>query len=604
MREFPSISDYHIAVENKYYPDQDNKFSPVKKDNNELHFEPGGRAVVYKVEDKENKIKAIKYFTVNRDFLFDKYTKIHTFLSNKSFSNYFVKFEFIDKLIFCPNINLESNENYFPGLIMDWADGKTLGSLVKELTKESKIKELSILVEKFKELSLFILENNFGHGDLKHDNIIVDANFNFKLIDYDDMFIPDFEGAKSTELGTPSFQHPKRNSSDFNKNIDDFSILSIYTSLLAFSKFPNLYEEYEDQQNLLFRLEDFENPFQSKLFQFLETDNELLKWSYIIKKSLSNNLIYIPELINYLKGHYPKPSIKVSNYPLKIISGKEVEIKWETVNADEVIFNNKTVNLNGQLNIKVNLNERFLFRIKNPFISIDYIHNIEILPIPIINQFITKQQKLEFGKTTQLTWKIQNGEKAEVHFDGQKLDISLNGEIHISPQKDTLYKLIVTALDGETIFTKETNVRVYHKIQYTSFTTNFHQIPRGVEIELSWKVENAENLVLHSNDGLNEKVSSSEVYKLFPTKSNSYWLEARNDLFNSKSETIRVEVDNAPQMSRIPSFFEENQIPLIDLKMPELQSIIQDEIQLEFEKMIQPKRSFSISKMLNSILRK
>ena len=110
--------------------------------------------------------------------------------------------------------------------------------------------------------------------------------------------------------------------------------------------------------------------------------------------------------------------------------------------------------------------------------------------------------------------------------------------------------------------------------------------------------------MLRSNDGLNEKVSSSEVYKLFPTKSNSYWLEARNDLFNSKSETIRVEVDNAPQMSRIPSFFEENQIPLIDLKIPELQSIILDEIQLEFEKMIQPKRSFSISKMLNSILRK
>jgi hypothetical protein len=103
---------------------------------------------------------------------------------------------------------------------------------------------------------------------------------------------------------------------------------------------------------------------------------------------------------------------------------------------------------------------------------------------------------------------------------------------------------------------------------------------------------------------MDQKVESKQVVKFFPVKSANYWLEARNDLFNSKSETIRVEVDNAPQMTKIPSFFEENQIPVLDFKLPELQSIILDETLLEFERMIHPKRTFSISKILNYILKK
>jgi hypothetical protein len=603
MREFPSISDYHIAVENKYYPDQDNKFSPVKKDNNELHFEPGGRAVVYKVEDKENKLKAIKYFTVNKDSLFDKYIKIHTFLSNKSFSNYFVKFEFIDKLIFCPNINSETNENYFPGVIMDWADGKTLGNLVKELTKENKIKELTILAGKFKEVSLFILENNFGHGDLKHDNLIVDSNFNFKLIDYDDMFIPDFEGSKSSELGTPSFQHPKRTSSDFNNKVDDFSILSIYTSLLALSKFPNLYEVYEDQQNLFFRSEDFESPENSKLFQFLDSDIVLSKWSYLLKKSLSNSDIYIPNLKSYLNEEFPKPNISCHQSPSKVIVGQFFKIVYDTEHTEILQCDNVHIGTSGELNFQAGKKENLVFNLSNPFYSVDNKFEFSIYPAPII-VFSSKHQKLAFGKSTELTWEVQHAEKVELYAGDERIEAPLVGNKQVTLLRDTKYKLEATALDGETKIEKEIQIRVFKKIEFKYFNTNYHQIPRGVEIELSWNIENAERVVLRSNDGLNETVPTIHNYKLFPNKSISFWLEARNELFNNKSNSIRIEVDNAPQMTRIPSFFEENQIPLIDLKLPELQSIILNETQLEFEKMIQPKRSFSISKMLDLIFRK
>lgn len=80
MREFPSISNYNIAVENQYYREQNNKFKPEFRNSGELHFEPGGRAVVYKVSDNSNVVKAIKLFTGNRDNLFDRYSNISDYL--------------------------------------------------------------------------------------------------------------------------------------------------------------------------------------------------------------------------------------------------------------------------------------------------------------------------------------------------------------------------------------------------------------------------------------------------------------------------------------------------------------------------------------------
>jgi hypothetical protein len=81
-----------------------------------------------------------------------------------------------------------------------------------------------------------LLSENIAHGDLKHDNIIVNDNLDLVMVDYDGIYIPTFKGLESSELGTSSFQHPLRKNTDFNERIDDFSILTIYTSLVAFEQ--------------------------------------------------------------------------------------------------------------------------------------------------------------------------------------------------------------------------------------------------------------------------------------------------------------------------------------------------------------------------------
>lgn len=557
----------------------------------------GGFNMVFQLEHQK-KNWAFRVWHVPMGKQIDRYRKISKYFSEKNLS-YFADFIYDERGLLVNGIFLDT-------IRMEWLEGKLLKTYIEEnLTNKLK---LSNLARNFLEMCQSLRENQISHGDLQEGNILIDRNDNLKLIDYDSVCIPQIEGEKELVTGLKGYQHPSRfKNGNTSLKSDYFSELVIYLSILAFAEKPNLWKKLKvnETQYLLFNETDFEN------FELSDIFNELTEMSSLIKSLTRILLGYLKESdfrkLNSFDKYLNPPTIKIfKSNKYEILEGNSVELTWEIINEDNIYINNLKIEGASFISKKLqpNLSSKFILKAENAFGKIENELDINIFPLPKINQFNTKQQKLEFGKTTQLLWKIQNGQKAEVHFDGQKLDIPLNGEIDISPQKDTNYKLIVTALDGETIFTKETHVRVYHKIQYTSFTSNFHQIPRGVEIELSWKVEHAENVLLHSNDGLNEKVSSSEVYKLFPTKSNSYWLEGRNDLFNVKSNSIRIEVDNAPQMTRIPSFFEENQIPLIDLKIPELQSIILDETQLEFEKMIQPKRSFSISKMLNSILRK
>lgn len=606
MREFPSISDYNKAVENKFYQDRSNIFSPILKQSGELHFEPGGRAVVYKVQDSANNIKAIKLFTVNRDSLFQKYNQISKYIHKFNSSKYFVEFQFKEKLIYCSDINSDKNDNIFPGVIMEWAEGKTLGSSVKNLCEQKEKRSLKQLTEKFKDLSLFVIDSDFGHGDLKHDNIIVDSDFNLKLIDYDDMFIPEFKGQKSGELGTPSFQHLKRKSDDFNAHIDDFSILSIYSSLLALAEYPYLYEKYEDQQNLLFRLEDFENPEKSEIFQFFDKDTVLAKWSYLLKKSLANDHIYIPELKNYLNGIFPKPSISMIHYPEKIITGSEIMLSWTTENVDEVLFINRKAELNGSVKVLVHPNSKFLFKLKNHFETIEYEYKLEVLPELNIKEFRSKQQKIEFGKETQLVWDIENVEKVELHWRGNYEIIPNKGDKPISPSEHTNYKLIVTALDGITKEEREITVQVFKKVVIKSFFSDLDFVVESLPIKLSWEIDNASSVTLSSNIQSDIDVTGKSEIEIIPKRSAIFSLKAKNELFSINSDQLKVEVQNIPTFNpsiipRLPSGKE--LIPRLELDLKGLVDEILNESQMNFQTAMKPSKRFSLLNSLHKILK-
>lgn len=95
------------------------------------------------------------------------------------------------------------------------------------------------------------------------------------------MFVPQLKGEKSQELGNPNFQHPNRNGGHFGPNLDRFSTIVIYLALSSIVSAPTLTQKYSGGEGILFKRDDFVDPFSSPLLRDLENIAQL---SPLVKK--------------------------------------------------------------------------------------------------------------------------------------------------------------------------------------------------------------------------------------------------------------------------------------------------------------------------------
>lgn len=128
-----------------------------------------------------------------------------------------------------------------------WVEGCSLAIVAKSGDKEM----FRSLATKFDQLALSLINEEWAHGDLSPDNIIVDNDGELHLIDLDARYTPQLKGMTSSELGTPAYQSPNRDINDFNSRIDDFSIVIISSSLHALSIEPDLNTKFPFLDGLL-----------------------------------------------------------------------------------------------------------------------------------------------------------------------------------------------------------------------------------------------------------------------------------------------------------------------------------------------------------------
>lgn len=109
---------------------------------------------------------------------------------------------------------------------------------------------------------------SFAHGDLDLTNVLVQqpmGQVNLKLIDYDNVFIPELASAHQTEYGHEAFQHPAfqpPNKRPYDAQMDRFSALVIYLCIRALELQPSLYKELgaDESERLLMTRADYEQP--------------------------------------------------------------------------------------------------------------------------------------------------------------------------------------------------------------------------------------------------------------------------------------------------------------------------------------------------------
>ena len=224
----------------------------------------GAFAIVFKFKIG-NKVNALKCFT-SKPHGFENQVRISRYLKSKKL-DFTITYEADVEIIVQNN---DGTQISCPMLVTPWIEGSTL----LDYLEQGNLKRVSTISKEFLDMVSQMENHKIAHGDLQSRNIMVQKDLSLKLIDYDGMFIPELRNQPSQESGTLHYQHPLRlkdakkgGINIFDETMDRFSSIVIYLSLLVLSAKPNLYKKYHDDENIIFKNEDFESPDKSELFK-------------------------------------------------------------------------------------------------------------------------------------------------------------------------------------------------------------------------------------------------------------------------------------------------------------------------------------------------
>lgn len=220
----------------------------------------GAFAVAYKLQSPLGNW-AVKCFTRQPpEDSQQRYAAIGAYLSQQR-CPYMVDFTYLQR-------GIRIRTEWYPVVKMQWAEGDPLHVYIQKNLGNPRV--LTSLAVQWVQMIQGLQQVHIAHGDLQHGNVLV-VNSALKLVDYDGMFVPTLAGKRSSELGQPNYQHPRRTENDFGPYLDNFSSWVIYVSLVALSIYPNLWQTFRGGDDcLLFRRRDFEDPNHSGVLKALE----------------------------------------------------------------------------------------------------------------------------------------------------------------------------------------------------------------------------------------------------------------------------------------------------------------------------------------------
>ncbi|MBA4147942.1 MAG: hypothetical protein H0X66_07475 [Verrucomicrobia bacterium] len=263
---WPSHTDYQDAMQNPSmcFHDPELKSGEAKTDMLGLpRVMSGNFASVYELHCGDHRW-AIRCFVRQVPGQQGRYARLSQHLNSLTLPC-LVGFDYILKGL------LVKGEGY-PVVKMQWVEGMPLNTWVEEhLTNPEALKKLAA---GWRAMMKDLAQHKLAHGDLQHGNVMVTPEDELRLVDYDGMYAPVFGRGRAPELGHINFQHPRRTADFYQEDLDNFSAVVIYTSLLALASEPELWDKYYTVDNLVFTSADFKNPLNSPLFERLHQSKD------------------------------------------------------------------------------------------------------------------------------------------------------------------------------------------------------------------------------------------------------------------------------------------------------------------------------------------
>jgi len=205
-----------------------------------------------------------------------------------------------------------------PFIKMEWVRGPQLNAYVDKMHGDAAA--MTALAEDVLALGLRMEGLGIAHGDLQHGNVLVTPDGRLRLVDYDDLYLPELSDLRfSSGLGHQNFQHPGRTSGDFGPHMDRFSLYAIYVALLALAADPKLWQTYDGgDEKLLFKRDDYADPEASPIFADLARRDALSPWIDRLAAVCRGPFDKIPAPEDFIAGrfHYDR---YVPGAPRKVV---------------------------------------------------------------------------------------------------------------------------------------------------------------------------------------------------------------------------------------------------------------------------------------------
>ena len=310
---WPAVSDFNDVVQNpgRCFEDQELGSGNLATNSRGLPLVYSGNfASVYKISSGSREF-AVRCFTREVKDQQQRYSHLDEYLKGAR-PDCFVRFEYLDRGILVRG-------QWYPIVKMAWVDGQRLDKFVESHRYSSDI--LKEMAARWRGANGSLRGLNIAHNDLQHGNVMVQQGEAIRLVDYDGIFLPKFQGEVSPELGHKNYQHPMRSVRDYDEHIDNFPSLVVYLSLLAISAKPELFERFYNQENLIFTKRDFEDPNSSECFKELKSIREanVGELAVYLGDLCSRPVELVPDLESILQGG-PSAAAPTSSTPVSVAS--------------------------------------------------------------------------------------------------------------------------------------------------------------------------------------------------------------------------------------------------------------------------------------------
>ena len=222
----------------------------------------GNFASVYRVTCNSGDY-AVRCFTRTVRDQSERYAELDNFLRTR-LPQSFVEFQYLEQ-----GIRVEGE--WYPLVKMEFVEGRPLDKFVEQNLGIPD--NLQRIAARWRGAVSEIRGLGIAHNDLQHGNVMVESDRTIRLVDYDAMFLPAYQGQTSPEDGHHNFQHPLKTIKNYSVNVDNFPALVIYISLLAIAADPGLFTRFHNDDNLIFTKKDYQDPANSECFRILKSQS-------------------------------------------------------------------------------------------------------------------------------------------------------------------------------------------------------------------------------------------------------------------------------------------------------------------------------------------